>query len=112
MFNLSKLDLLEMLFMIEEIEKEFEDMERRLALQEAHIVALEKGMELYEKEIENLKRRAKKHGKSEIFTDSDIQTINELYHFWGYTQEEIAQRFGTSQQRISEVINRQVTKGK
>lgn len=118
--------LIEVYSLIEEIETEVAAMELSLALerehvkylsrkveeQKAYIEALEKGMELHEKTIKNLERRAKKNGTSEIFTQEDIKSILAMYYFWEYSQEEIAQKFGTSQQRISEVITRQVTKGK
>jgi len=118
--------LIEIYSLVEEIEEEMEALEVSLQLerehtkflsrkvdeQAAYIEALEKGMELHEKTIKNLERRAKKNGVSEIFTQDDIRSILEMYYFWEYSQEEIAQKFGTSQQRISEVITRQVTKGK
>lgn len=118
--------LLEIIALLEELEEEVEAMETALVLerehikflsrkveeQKAYIEALEKGMELHEKTIKNLERRSKKNGVSEIFTQEDIRKILEMYHFWEYSQEEIAQKFGTSQQRISEAVNRKVTKGK
>ena len=111
---------------LDELEEAVEEMELAYALecehskylgrkveeQKAYITALEKGMELYEETIKKLERKAKRNGVSELFTQEEIDSILQLYFFWGYTQEEIAQKFGTSQQRISEVVNRHVTKGK